>query len=112
MPELQPLLWVGLDWGSQTHQFQLVDPTGKTLEGGVLQNEANALETWLSRLPALVQGDASRIAIAIETPRGILVESCLDRSFAVYAINPRQLDRLRDRYFPSGAKDDRRDAFI
>ncbi|MGB8870267.1 MAG: transposase [Rhodomicrobium sp.] len=30
--------------------------------------------------------------------------------FEVYAINPRQLDRFRDRFSPAGAKDDSRDA--
>src|ERR1700704_4301145 len=32
--------------------------------------------------------------------------------FAVYAINPKQLDRLRDRISVAGAKDDRRDARV
>ena len=107
-----PLLLVGLDWGSQNHQFCILDPTGKKLEEGVLPNEANALEAWLNKLLARLAGQADRIAVAIETPRGILVETCLDRGFAVHSINPKQLDRLRDRYYPSGAKDDRRDAFI
>lgn len=31
---------------------------------------------------------------------------------AVHAINPKQLDRLRDRFCVSGAKDDRRDAYV
>jgi len=30
--------------------------------------------------------------------------------FVVHAINPKQLDRFRDRFSPAGAKDDRRDA--
>ena len=30
----------------------------------------------------------------------------------VYAINPKQLDRFRDRSSPAGAKDDRRDARV
>jgi len=30
----------------------------------------------------------------------------------VHAINPKQLDRLRDRFSVSGAKDDRRDAYV
>ena len=34
----------------------------------------------------------------------------LDRGFKVYSINPRQLDRFRDRFSPAGAKDDSRDA--
>ena len=107
-----PLLLVGLDWGSQNHHFCILDPTGKKLEEGVLPNEANALEAWLNKLLARLAGQADRIAVAIETPRGILVETCLNQGFAVHSINPKQLDRLRDRYYPSGAKDDRRDAFI
>src|SRR5262249_37710820 len=32
--------------------------------------------------------------------------------FDVFALNPKQLDRFRDRYTVAGAKDDRRDAFV
>ena len=34
------------------------------------------------------------------------------RGVAVFAINPKQLDRFRDRFSPAGAKDDRRDALV
>lgn len=34
------------------------------------------------------------------------------RGFSVFSINPKQLDRHRDRYTLAGAKDDRRDAFV
>ena len=36
----------------------------------------------------------------------------VDRGFIVHAINPKQLDRLRDRFSVAGAKDDRRDAYV
>jgi transposase len=36
----------------------------------------------------------------------------LEHGFPVYAVNPKQLDRFRDRHFPAGAKDDRRDAYV
>jgi len=39
-----------------------------------------------------------------------VVESLMERGFHVYAINPKQLDRFRDRFSPAGAKDDSRDA--
>jgi transposase len=48
----------------------------------------------------------------IESPRGAVVETLLEHGFAVFSINPKQLDRFRDRYSPAGAKDDRRDAFV
>ena len=38
------------------------------------------------------------------------LETLLERGFNVYAINPKQLDRFRDRFSPAGAKDDSRDA--
>ncbi|MCY4399686.1 MAG: hypothetical protein OXE96_10150 [Gemmatimonadetes bacterium] len=34
--------------------------------------------------------------MAIEIPHGPVVESLMDHGFAVYSINPKQLDRLRD----------------
>jgi len=34
----------------------------------------------------------------------------LDQRFSVFAVNPKQLDRLRDRFSAGGAKDDCRDA--
>ncbi|WP_244470406.1 IS110 family transposase [Microvirga vignae] len=52
------------------------------------------------------------IAIAIETPHGPVVEALLERGFGVHAINPKQLDRFRDRHTVAGAKDDRRDARV
>jgi len=52
------------------------------------------------------------VAVAIETPHGPIVEALMDRGIAVFAINPKQLDRFRDRFSPAGAKDDRRDALV
>ncbi len=45
-------------------------------------------------------------------PRGALVEQLVERGFAVYVINPKQLDRFRERFTTAGAKDDRRDAWV
>jgi len=45
-------------------------------------------------------------------PRGALVDLCVERGFPVYAINPKQVDRFRDRFTVAGAKDDSRDAQV
>jgi transposase len=50
--------------------------------------------------------------VAIEVPHGVVVETLMERGFPVYSINPKQLDRFRDRFFPAGAKDDSRDALV
>ena len=46
-------------------------------------------------------------SVRTEVPHGPVVESPMDRRFAVSPINPKQLDRFRDRFSPAGAKDDR-----
>ena len=67
-----------------------------------------ALCDWL----VSVAGDPGWVAVAIEVPHGPVVDALLDRGFAVHAINPKQLERLRDRISLAGAKDDRRDARV
>ena len=65
------------------------------------------MANWLLSFAA---GEAVEVGVAIETPRGPAVESLMERGFAVHSINPKQLDRFRDRLSRAGAKDDRRDA--
>jgi Transposase len=55
---------------------------------------------------------AEAIAVAIAVPHDPVVEALLERGFWVHAINPKQLDRFRDRFTVAGAKDDRRDARV
>jgi transposase len=50
--------------------------------------------------------------VGIETPHGVLVDTLLEHGFPAFAINPKQLDRFRDRFSAGGAKDDRRDAYV
>ena len=57
-------------------------------------------------------GQPQRVAVAIEVPRGAMVEGLLDRGFHLFALHPKQLDRFRDRHRVAGAKDDRRDALV
>ena len=59
----------------------------------------------------LCERQPATVAVAIETPHGVLVDALLEHGFAVFAINPKQLDRFRDRFTVAGAKDDRRDAW-
>jgi len=74
-------------------------------------HDGAAMQAFGDRLLTL-GGAAERIAVALEVPHGALVDGLLARGFAVFAINPKQLDRFRDRYSAAGAKDDRRDALV
>jgi len=105
-------LFVGIDWATEAHQVCALNAHGEVVgERSVIHAApaVNELVTWLLQL---VGGSPAAVAIAIEVPRGPLVETLLGRGLTVFSLNPKQLDRFRDRYFPAGAKDDRRDAFV
>jgi transposase len=57
-------------------------------------------------------GDPVRLTVAIERPDGPVVETLLAAGIPVWAINPEQLARFRDRHCVAGAKGDRRDALV
>src|SRR5216684_9035865 len=69
-----------------------------------------AMSAWL--LASSGADEPGQIDIAIEVPHGPVVETLIERGFAVYVLNPKQMDRFRDRYSMAGAKDDSRDALV
>ena len=95
--------FAGVDWGSEKHQVCMRDVAGTVVgERAFAHNGAGlvAMCDWL----VSVAGHPSTVAVAIEVPHGPVVDALLDRGFAVHAINPKQLDRLRDRFSVAGAK--------
>ncbi len=104
-------LLVGIDWANEQHQVCVLDATGNPLAEFSVEHSAAGMDRLAHRLLELGH-EASRCAVAIELTRGPVVEGLIERGFHVFAINPKQLDRFRDRHSPSGAKDDRRDAYV
>jgi transposase len=105
-------LLVGIDWATEQHQVCLLQPDGTGREECAVEHTVPALHGFLERLVARVGGQAERLAVGIETPRGALVETLVERGLHVYALNPKQLDRFRDRHSVAGAKDDSLDAYV
>ena len=103
---------VGIDWGSERHRVCLMDGAGRIVEERWVEHSGNSLAELVDWLRRQSFESPSALAAAIEVPRGAIVETLLENGFAVFSINPKQLDRFRDRYSPAGAKDDRRDAFV
>jgi transposase len=104
-------LWVGIDWGNTTHQVCVIDKERVVLYEVSVPHSGADIGKFVDELVARVS-DPSRIAVAIETPHGAVVDTLCERGVAVFAINPKQLDRFRDRFTVAGAKDDRRDAYV
>lgn len=105
-------LYVGIDWATQEHRVVVLDAARRPLHDRVVRQDGAALEAFATWLVALVAGRGDAIAVALEVPRGALLDTLLARGCHVFAINPKQLDRFRDRFTVAGAKDDRRDAHV
>jgi transposase len=105
-------IYVGIDWATEAHQACVLDCTGRVVAERSFAHTGEALAGFAQWLHEVAGGDPGQAAIAIEVPRGAVVETLVEHGFHLYAINPKQLDRFRDRHSVAGAKDDRRDAFV
>jgi len=110
---VEPTAWfAGVDWASEAHHVCLVGGDGSKREERIFRHAGAGLAEMADWIAAKCGGSAPDIPVAIEVPHGPVVESLMDRGFAVYSINPKQLDRFRDRFSPAGAKDDSLDARV
>ncbi len=104
--------FAGIDWGSRAHQACVVDDEGEVLAERAFDHGGAGLAEMAAWILAAADAEPRAVGIAIEVPHGPVVETLMERGFAVHAVNPKQLDRFRDRFSPAGAKDDRRDARV
>jgi len=107
------LSWfVGVDWASAHHRACLLGGDGTRVAERDFTHDGAGLTELCAWLLTKTGASATTVAVAIETPRGPVVEALLERRFAVFSLNPKQLDRFRDRFTVAGAKDDSRDAEV
>ena len=104
--------FVGVDWGNAEHVVCLIDANGKVLGERGFGHTGTGISEMCDWLLETARADPAAIHVAIEVPHGAVVETLLERGMVVHSINPKQLDRFRDRFTVAGAKDDRRDAQV
>jgi transposase len=105
--------FVGIDWATKEHVVCLLDSAGKTVGERAFPHTGDgigAIAQWLFDKTGVTT--PASFHVAIEVNRGAVVETLLEQGLNVYAINPKQLDRFRDRFTMAGAKDDRLDARV
>lgn len=104
--------FVGIDLGGERHQVCLVSADGDVVTEPSFAHSGTGVEQLLNWLNTHTSTSPERVAVAVETTRGAVMEALLERQYAVFAVNPKQVDRFRDRFSVAGAKDDVRDAFV
>ena len=105
------MIFVGVDWAEDHHDVDVRDESGEQLGRRRVKHGVEGLAT-LHELIALHAECAGEVVVGIETDRGLLVASLIGAAYQVYAINPRSVDRYRDRHALSGAKSDAGDAMV
>jgi transposase len=114
MKEMEkPRRWfAGVDWATQEHQVCLIDDQGTVVGERAFAHSGTGLADLCRWLVEQSGAQPDEIWVSIEIPHGAVVETLLERGFVAHSINPKQLDRFRDRFTVAGAKDDRRDAYV
>jgi transposase len=103
--------YMGVDWADREHQVYGADENGKKIiESKVPQTVDGLAEfgRWLDERRA----EAIELWAAIEKPHGRVVDFLLDHAVVVYPVNPKALDRARDRFRMSQSKSDEFDAYV
>lgn len=104
--------FVGVDWATEEHAVCLIDDGGNVLGERVFAHTGTGIAEMCTWLLETTGAEPSALFVSIEVPHGAVVETLLERGMVVHSINPKQLDRFRDRFTVAGAKDDRRDAHV
>ena len=102
-------VYVGVDWAGEHHDVFVTNERSEQLAAFRIAHSIEGLDLLTQRLREF-GATAAVVQIAIERPDGLLVAALLEQGYVIYPINPKAVDRYRDRHHTSGAKDDARDA--
>jgi transposase/transposase IS116/IS110/IS902 family protein len=108
------MLFLGDDWAEVHHDVELQDEQGRVLARRRLPEGV----VGLAQLHALIadhlgdEDEPASVLVGIETDRGPWVQALIATGYLVFAINPMQVSRYRERHASSGAKSDPGDAHV
>lgn len=110
--DVMPLaVLIGIDWADQHHDIAWQVHPDAPVEHRRVPHTPEAIDAWFVEMRRRFPDGA--LGIAVETSRGPLVHALLEHADVVlYPVNPRSLQRFRETFAPSGAKDDVPDAAL
>jgi hypothetical protein len=107
-------LFVGDDWAQDHHDVELMDAAGQVLARRRLPEGVAGMARLHELIGQQLGADAedAEVVTGIETDHGAWVAALVAAGYVVYAVNPLQASRYRERHGVSGAKSDRGDAHM
>jgi transposase len=108
------MLFVGDDWAEDHHDVAVINQEGRLLARGRLPEGVQGIEALHGLIADhLDERDGpTQVMVGIETDRGPWVAALLAANYTVFAVNPLQAARYRERHGSSGAKSDKGDALV
>lgn len=103
--------YIGVDWADTEHAVWVEDEAGAPIATQTVPHTVEGLSAFGQRLYGW-QAQGIACWAAIERPEGRVVDFLLDHKVVVYPVNPKALDRARDRFRMSGTKSDPFDARV
>jgi len=101
--------FIGLDWADQKHAITVQESGSDQRHRVTLDQTPEALQSWIQSLRVRFGGKP--VAIAVEQKRGALIYALMHvEFFHLYPVNPVAVAKMRQAFYPSGAKDDPGDA--
>ena len=105
------MIEVGIDWAEDHHDVAVLDEQGRLLASRRIPEGVEGLARLHAVLAEQVE-DPAQVLVGVETDRGLLVGALVAAGYQVYAVNPRAVDRYRDRHGQAGATSDAGDARV
>ena len=100
------MLYVGDDWAEDHHDVELMDSAGRRLAKARLPEGVAGIARLHAMIGEHLDEDDAEVRVGTETDRGAWVAALVAAGYAVYAVNPLQAARYRERHSVSGAKSD------
>jgi len=103
------MLLIGIDWADDHHDAAFLDESGQILEEFRFSHNQDGFDLLNTRI-ATYDFSSDQVLVAIETKHGLLVHDLVSSGYTVYALNPKAVNRYKDRLRSSSSKDDKFDA--
>jgi transposase len=102
--------FVGLDWAAREHAVCAIDERGTVVARFTVAHSDAGMTDLVARLVKLAP--PAELRVAIERPSGIVVDTLVERGFAVVPIHPNAVKASRPRYSAVQGKTDLGDAYL
>jgi transposase len=103
------MLYVGIDWAEAQHAACLLAADGTVVRRLTIPHTSAGLRKLRAAIAA-AEPAPTAVLVAIERPDGLLVTTLLEAGYVVYALNPKGVERYRERTRLAGGKTDPADA--